>query len=226
MPRGGRRAFLAEIAIVVIGVLIALAAEQAVQWLNWQNEVQESRAAMKSEIAYNLRSRQLRHNQVACVDRRLDELQRWHDSWIAGHPLTPVAPIGRISARPVNFDAWNITQTGQVAAHIPLEERVRYAYLYSFFRIFANSQQEEMSYWPALQKYDRARTMNARDLMELQGLINNLQQMNLTRKTNWIVFENLSKEFNSPLGVHRDTDTDLCRTMFKAPASDGKAMPS
>lgn len=120
-------------------MLLALGAEQGVQWLNWQSEVKETRKTLANEISYNLASRKLRNDQVECVDRRLDVLQRWHDSWVAGKPLKPTSPIGSVASRTVRFDAWNIAQNGQVAAHIPLEDRIRYARLYDFFRSFQAS---------------------------------------------------------------------------------------
>ena len=39
------REFLKEYAIIVVGVLTALAAEQAVEWLHWQHEVEVAVAA-------------------------------------------------------------------------------------------------------------------------------------------------------------------------------------
>lgn len=40
------REFLAEIATIVIGVLIALGAEQAVEWLHWRREVEAERGSL------------------------------------------------------------------------------------------------------------------------------------------------------------------------------------
>lgn len=213
LPRRERRAFFTEIAIVVIGVLLALGAEQGVQWLNWQSEVKETRKTLASEISYNLASRKLRNDQVECVDRRLDELQRWHDSWVAGKPLKPTSPIGSIAARTVRFDAWNIAQNGQVAAHIPLEDRIRYARLYDFFRTFQASIATEADSWAALQKFEGAKTLAPRDLMELQGLIINLRAGNAIRKSNWPIFPQEALEFGIPIGPY-PANQRICRSIY------------
>ena len=44
------RELLTEIGVVVIGVAIALAAEQAVEWLHWQHRVADARAAILIEV--------------------------------------------------------------------------------------------------------------------------------------------------------------------------------
>lgn len=218
LPRRERRAFLTEIAIVVIGVLLALGAEQGVQWLNWQSEVKETRAALDKEIAYNIRDRKLRHDQAGCIDRRLNDLQRWHDSWIAGKPLKPTAAISSIGSRTLLFDAWNVAQNGQVASHIPLEDRIRYASLYGFFRGFEDIKTVENVDWAALQKFEGAATLGSRDLMELQGLIINLRRGNEARVRNWPVFVNAMSEFHIPIKERGlpSSAQGLCMPMFGA----------
>lgn len=215
-PQRGRRAFLTEIAIVVIGVLLALAAGQAAEWFNWQSEVKETRKALDYEISYNLGSRKLRNDQVECIDRRLDQLQRWHDSWIAGKPLKPTAPIGGVASQTVRFDAWNIAQNGQVAAHIPLEDRMDYARLYDFFRSFDETVAVESDRWAALQKFEGATALAPRDLMELQGLIINLRKGNAGRKGNWPIFPKAALQFGIPFGQYQKIDPTqgMCRSLF------------
>ena len=45
--------FVREILIIVVGVLIALSGEQAVEWIHHQNELAETREALREEIAQN-----------------------------------------------------------------------------------------------------------------------------------------------------------------------------
>ena len=45
------RELLTEIGVVVIGVCIALAAEQTVEWLRWRSHVAEARAVIATELA-------------------------------------------------------------------------------------------------------------------------------------------------------------------------------
>ena len=188
-PFREQRAFLTEIAIVVIGVLLALGAEQVVQWWIWQDEVKESRAAISEELLYNLGSRKLRDDRYGCIERRLDDLQLWHDSLVAGRPLKPTVPIGQPGARTILFDAWEVAQNGQVAAHIPLKARMQYAKIYGFYRTYLDNQNLDLNRWGELQKFEGAQSLDARSLQELQGLIIMIRTRNHAFKLNWPVFE-------------------------------------
>src|SRR5580704_11219366 len=48
------REFLTEIGVVVLGVCIALAAEQAVEAIHWHNKVVEARGVIATELAGNV----------------------------------------------------------------------------------------------------------------------------------------------------------------------------
>ena len=49
-PMHGWRAFVGEVAIIVLGVLIALAAEQAVQWIEWREKIDSAVSDMNNEL--------------------------------------------------------------------------------------------------------------------------------------------------------------------------------
>src|SRR5215469_10673094 len=85
-PWRGLRGFLKEYAIIFVGVLTALAAEQSVGWLHERAEVAEAREALKREIAANAGyarfSIEMEHCQAALLDRDL--------AWANGGPHPPV----------------------------------------------------------------------------------------------------------------------------------------
>src|SRR4051812_31867782 len=68
------REFLKEYAIIVIGVLTALAAEQAVEWLHWQNEVTAARASLRAEMSGITNYYGQRVAIAACVNKKLDSV--------------------------------------------------------------------------------------------------------------------------------------------------------
>src|ERR1700743_647028 len=93
-PWHGLREFLKEYLIIVVGVLTALAAEQAAEWLHWRHVVEVERDAMLSEIRGNLGAVQARVNLQPCIARRLDELQTVFDRRARGEPLALKSPVG------------------------------------------------------------------------------------------------------------------------------------
>ena len=74
-PLHGWREFLGEVGIIVIGVLVALTAEQLVEWVHWRNAVADARRALDREVAYNLGAVEKRQQEAACIDRRLREIR-------------------------------------------------------------------------------------------------------------------------------------------------------
>ena len=80
-PLHGWRAFLGEIGIIVIGVLIALGAEQLVDEWHWRQKVGDAEAAMRLELAQDDGPQAYGRSLIGpCLDQ---QIMRIHDS--AGH---------------------------------------------------------------------------------------------------------------------------------------------
>src|ERR1700751_6074878 len=86
-PLHGWREFAGEVGIIVIGVLIALGAEQVVESFHWRHEVGETRKALDAEPARDMAGFDWRWKQRPCGHQRLAELDRWAESLAAGKPL-------------------------------------------------------------------------------------------------------------------------------------------
>ena len=65
------RDFLKEVGTIVLGVCIALSAEQAVEWFHWRAQVQEARETIASEMSRNISFAIYRTRLVRCVEQRL-----------------------------------------------------------------------------------------------------------------------------------------------------------
>src|SRR6185503_1410686 len=92
-PWHGLREFLKEYAIIVVGVLTALAAEQGAEWLHWRHEVKEGREALHREMAFDGSYLRDRMTVQACLDRQLDRVQAGLDSAGQGRPSPVAAPL-------------------------------------------------------------------------------------------------------------------------------------
>ncbi len=74
-PWHGSRELLKEIGTIVIGVLIAIAFEQAVEWLHWRHKLGDADAAVRFELHDDdLPQAYARIVVRACLDTRLDAL--------------------------------------------------------------------------------------------------------------------------------------------------------
>src|SRR4051812_36531554 len=92
------RDFLKEVGTIVLGVCIALAAEQTVETLHNRSRAAEARASVRAEIARNLSVIDEREKSDSCVEKRLNEVEDLVAASAAGKtPPTTIwlgAPVG------------------------------------------------------------------------------------------------------------------------------------
>ena len=75
-PLHGWREFVGEVGIIVLGVLIALGAEQAVEGVHDRFVAGESRHNVREEVAFNLGFWRSRLEQSPCIASRLSQLSK------------------------------------------------------------------------------------------------------------------------------------------------------
>lgn len=181
-PLHGWREFAGEVGIIVLGVLIALGFEQLVDDIHWRSEVQDFRKAVRAEISNDLATYTYRNEENRCVVARLDELQRWLDSWRAGGRLKLAGPIGMPDSLVVRTGVWDSRDAGTMS-HIPLSEKLAYSGLYTEFANNEVHRLDERAAWLELAEFDAATEVDHQDMMRLQGLIKRARQR-LRRMTN------------------------------------------
>src|SRR5438270_9263792 len=170
-PLHGWREFAGEVGIIVLGVLIALGAEQVIETLHWRNLLGEYRAALHDEIAHNIATYAYRMQQDPCADARTAELQRWLDGWRGGHPLAIHGAIGVPESLMV-FDGVWASRNAELASRMTLADQVAYSKLYERFKANEVHRLTDRSVWLALNSYQGATELSHDDLIRLQGLIN------------------------------------------------------
>ena len=169
-PIHGWRVFLGEVGIIVLGVLIALGAQQVVEAINWKREVGGFRDSVRGEIERNLGTYPYRAKQKPCVNARLDELQRWLDGWRDGRPVRLTGPIGVVASRVIWTSVW-ASRDPDTFAHMPRFEKEEYAFLYDEFSNNEVHRLDERDVWFDLAGFDGATLLDHQDQMRLQGLI-------------------------------------------------------
>lgn len=138
-----------EIGVIVIGVCIALLGEQAVEWLHWRHEVADTRDALNVEISHNIGVLDARAAQAGCIQGRLADVRTVLMSSSA-QPAALKAPLGEPLFWRPSTSVWQTALSGQVAAHMPLDMRLRYASFYDYLNWFAARETEEADAWSAL----------------------------------------------------------------------------
>jgi len=126
-PLHGWRAFVGEVGIIVLGVLIALGAEQLVEDLHWRSEVAELRDAMRSELSIDRARVEQNLAQDRCIIARLDAIDRWASTAPA---TSRIAKPDRPFLWNNHSSTWDIAKTSPAATHLSLSEQLKYAGAY------------------------------------------------------------------------------------------------
>jgi len=211
-PVNGWAGFLTELAIVVLGVLIALGAQQLID--NWQGkrDVAAFRSAVDTELAQNMRAYQKRIEQSACVASRLDQLEAWHREWQDGSGPTLTSTIGRPLAFSLNFDVWQ-TGSAMIVGRMPLKPRLAYAGLYSSLETYDMLRFREVAVWQTMYAYDGAVRLSGPEVNSLRGLILSARTIDRSMRINLPgLIEEAAKLGIDPSRFEGDVpmDTGLC----------------
>jgi hypothetical protein len=183
-PLHGWREFAGEVGIIVIGVMIALGAEQVVQTVHGNSEVRQFRSAVNDELAYDLGSYKQRLMLGRCVRARLAELDHVIASDRAGRPVR----MHGLSHWPVSFSLRTSVWTGRTAdveARMPLETRLAYAQIYDDLANYDVHRVDERNAWMELGEFDDAQELGRTDLMRLRGLVSKLRWIDGIILANW-----------------------------------------
>jgi hypothetical protein len=117
------RELLTEIGVIVIGVAIALAAEQGVEWLHWQSEVTTARTALRTEIAAATDNFYARRVAMApCLDRKLDRVGAAIADVAAGRPPDLHGLVFNTIGSAIYDSEWQSERSSQVLTHFPRQE--------------------------------------------------------------------------------------------------------
>jgi hypothetical protein len=126
-PPHGWNAVVWDLAIVALGVLIALAAQQLVDGIHERNEVFELVGALRSELADDRARWEHIRASDPCTVLRLDALQRWNAAAPRGATLNDAY---RLFLWNQHSGAWDLAKTSETTANIPLRRRLLFASLY------------------------------------------------------------------------------------------------
>ena len=126
-PPHGWSAVAWELAIVTLGVLIALGAQQFVDGIHQRNEVAELVGALRSELADSRGRWQHVRNSDPCTLQRLDALEQWN---VTAPRNAKLNRAYRLFVWNQHSGAWDLAKTSETTTHIPLRERMIIASLY------------------------------------------------------------------------------------------------
>jgi hypothetical protein len=190
-PLHGWREFAGEVGIIVIGVLIALGAEQVVEDLHWRSETQKLRESLHREIRDDQWNAAIRIMISGCIRQRIARLDgkliQPSESWRAD-PIQG-GNDQRWSALPVAFTFpsmesfytsghWETALASGELAHMPDAERNGYSYSYQAIEDLRALSTEEGAITARLQPLARDQHLDNQERLRFQAELASLDRLN------------------------------------------------
>lgn len=130
-PIHGWREFFGEVGIIVLGVLIALGAEQVVEAVHWEHKVAAIRASLTGELSNDRARWEWDVASMACAVRQIDAVDRWTRLGNTHQPLPDTSAITVNALFPwMHLASWNLATASGSFDHFPIDEQLSYATLY------------------------------------------------------------------------------------------------
>jgi len=152
-PLHGWREFIGEVGIIVLGVLIALGAEQVIENLHWRNEVKQTRQALDAELGHDFASFDYRIGIRPCVQERLSEFQDIIDRERRGQRVHLKRDFFSPITESLRFAIWDAA-SGDAKSRMPLKVKLQYAMLYDIFQSYEKLREADGRYWGQLEDLD------------------------------------------------------------------------
>ena len=162
-PLHGWREFAGEVGIIVVGVLIALTAEQLVETIHWRHELDAERGSLLQEANDSFAGVAARAAQQACVDRRLRDIRTLLERHHSGEPLGITGEIGIPTRLGATRGSWEIAIAGQALTHMPHDEKLAFSDVFGSFDIWEKVSENENATWRALAPLNIAELLTEED---------------------------------------------------------------
>jgi hypothetical protein len=145
------REFLKEVGIIVLGVCIALAAEQGVEWWHWRSQVQTARQALARELVLNIGNGATRVMGERCAEERFD---RAADALDAASRSGMLPPLTEALIATPQYDwpssTWTSITSSDVASHFSRDEMNALGLVYAQVQFMSRLNEQEVSVWADL----------------------------------------------------------------------------
>jgi hypothetical protein len=130
-PLHGWRRFTGEVGVIVLGVLIALAAQQAVEAVHWRNMLSESEDAIRHELRDDdLPQAFARAAMAQCLDEQLDKIQQAVEAGADRVRIASLADDYRPPRVTWDADAWDSAVSSEAAVRAGSTRMLKWAVTY------------------------------------------------------------------------------------------------
>lgn len=167
-PIHGWKQFLNEVAVISVGIGIALTGEQLLEARHERHMADKSFAAVREELGVNLGRMKSRLATSECVKNRLDELAAYIEA-----PVTPRRPawVGRPQVWSMQTGAFDAARAYGSMTVLPRDVQMKLSTIYASMAGFAEVQEEEQWAWAELRSIAEDRDLTDNDRASLRQAI-------------------------------------------------------
>ena len=144
------REFFKEYAIIVLGVLTALALEQGVESIRERRLAREAQEAIEQEIQADIGRTAYRLSQQACIEKRLDEIEGLLGNWRGDDAFPAGLHIGFPGGVGLVYERWEANLASGRFNEESAKDQSEQAGLYSLIKILDGLQLQEIDDWAQL----------------------------------------------------------------------------
>jgi hypothetical protein len=173
-PLHGWRELVGEVGIIVVGVLIALGAEQVVEKMHWKAEVADARKSLDAQLVDAKFANLERLRKKECIARQLDRL----DELISASNQPKIVQLQLSPIRVWATSTWDSAIASGAVAHMSPDERNHYAGLFTFTAEEGELNRKEYDLVGEVHLLDRPRTLSEGERDHLIEDIARLRQLN------------------------------------------------
>lgn len=166
-PLHSWREFAGEVGIIVLGVLIALGAEQLVEVAHQQREAVQAENTIRDEIELNLGRLQSRRAIHRCVDRRIEDVQALLDSATTNPAIATPSWIGRPQYWTFLDSRWKAESQAGRAALVDPRRLSDYGVMYNRMENLLSEMDAEQTDWARLRTLEHLRRVDPEAALQL-----------------------------------------------------------
>jgi hypothetical protein len=193
-PLHGWRAFIGEVGVVVLGVLLALGAQQVAQDIQMRTDERAFRETIDHEIGLNLFVYDVRARQFGCNAKQIGELRDWLNQARTGAKVPAIHPGAPLTMTPYR-SAWD-NRDANVFNHLPQKVRQKYAEFYDEVASNWLLVQSERQSWLSLWKYAEPGPIALEDRRVIRPALADMSGYNSLLDQNFVVSRKIAEELN------------------------------
>lgn len=168
-PIHGWKQFFNEVAVIAVGIAIALGGEELVTHWNEERYANKSLEAIKDELAINLGRMKSRLATADCVDDRLNQVAAYIET--AAAAAKRPTWVGRPQIWAMQTGALDAAKSYGSMTVLPVEEQMGISSIYALMNDYAGVQRDEQWAWAELRSLSEDRDITDSDRASLRQAI-------------------------------------------------------